>query len=140
METEGDAEHGIPPEAITLQFVRAGGPGGQHVNKTSSAVQLRVDLDRAALPAPVRARLERLVPGQITRDGELVITAQSYRSQHRNREDALTRLAALVREARRTPRRRIPTKPSEAQKRQRREAKRLQSERKRERRAPKPER
>jgi len=126
----GNGVAGIPAQAISFQFVRASGPGGQNVNKVSSAVQLRVDLDAAGLPAAVRARLERLVPGQITREGELIIAAQRLRSQLRNREDALERLAALVREARRAPKRRIATAPSLGQKRKRRDDKRAQAERK----------
>jgi len=114
---------GIPEDAVTFQFVRASGPGGQNVNKVASAVQLRVELARTRLPPQVRQRLEHLVPGQITQAGELIISAQRFRSQLRNREDAVERLAALLTRARRTPRKRVPTKPSLAAKRRRKEQK-----------------
>jgi ribosome-associated protein len=114
---------GIPEHAISMHFVRSSGPGGQNVNKVSSAVQLRVDLDQAGLPDAVRRRLEALVPGQVTRTGELVISAQRFRSQYRNREDALDRLDALVRQARRAPKQRVATRPSLTQKRKRQDQK-----------------
>ncbi|HEX7036212.1 MAG TPA: alternative ribosome rescue aminoacyl-tRNA hydrolase ArfB [Pseudomonadales bacterium] len=121
--SDTDTIAGLPADAVSLQFTRASGPGGQNVNKVETAVQLRVDLARAGLPEGVRRRLEALVPAQITRGGELIIHAQRFRSQLRNREDAIERLERLLEQARRVPKRRLPTAPSPAEKRRRREEK-----------------
>ena len=118
--------HGITldPSEIEESFVRAGGPGGQHVNTTSTAVQLRFDVRRSpSLPDDVRGRLERLAGSRLTRDGVLVLQAQGHRSQKRNREEALARLVALVRAAARPPVPRKPTRPTRASKRRRLEHK-----------------
>src|SRR5437773_3695056 len=95
------------------RFIRASGPGGQNVNKLSSAVQLRFDVRHSpSLPADVRARLERLAGNRLTRAGVLVITAQRHRTQERNRADALDRLIELIREAAVAPKPRRPTRPT----------------------------
>ena len=110
----------LDPAEIEESFVRASGPGGQHVNKTSTAVQLRFDVRHSpSLPYDVRHRLERLAGSRLTREGVLVLVAQNERSQKRNREEALARLIALVREAARPPVPRKPTKPTRASKRRR---------------------
>lgn len=110
----------IDPDEIQESFVRAAGPGGQHVNTTSTAVQLRFDVRNSpSLPHDVRQRLERLAGRRLTRDGVLVLVAQGQRSQLRNREEALARLIELIREATHKPVPRVKTKVSHAAKRRR---------------------
>ena len=110
----------IDPAEIQETFVRAAGPGGQHVNTTSTAVQLRFDVRHSpSLPDDVRQRLERLAGRRLTRDGVLVLMAQGERSQKRNREEALGRLVALIRAAARPPVPRKKTKTPKASKRRR---------------------
>lgn len=126
----------LPLSEITLVAIRASGPGGQNVNKVSSAIQLRFDILQSSLPDFYKQRLMKLRDNRINAQGVLVIKAQRYRDQERNREDALLRLQALIRGVAAIRKQRVATKPSRAARQRRLDGKRKQSERKSLRRKP----
>lgn len=114
----------IDPSEIAESFVRGSGPGGQNVNKVASAVQLRFDLENSPnIPEPMKRRVAALAGSRLTRDGVIVITANSHRDQPLNRTEALARLVMLLREGAHVPRPRIATRPTLASRRRRVEGK-----------------
>ena len=118
----------IDDDELDESFVRASGPGGQNVNKLSTAAQLRFDTRRITLPADAEARLNRLAGQRMTKDGVIVIHAQRFRTQERNRADAIDRLLELLREAMTRPTPRRPTRPTLGSKQRRLEGKKRRSD------------
>ncbi|MDR6267424.1 MULTISPECIES: alternative ribosome rescue aminoacyl-tRNA hydrolase ArfB [Rhodobacterales] len=114
---------------LTESFHRSSGPGGQHVNKVSSAVELRFEAERSPnLPPAVKSRLKRLAGRRWTKDGAVIITAESHRSQLMNRENAREKLVELIKKALEVPKRRIKTRPTLGSKRRRLEGKKQRGE------------
>ena len=125
------------PHEVSLSYARSGGPGGQHVNKTSTKVLLRWNLETTgALTEEQRERVRTKLAARLTEDGELLVTSEAYRDQSRNVDDAIRKFAAVLREALRVPRPRKATRPTRASKRRRLDAKRRRGDIKRQRRRP----
>ena len=129
----------VDESALEERYLRASGPGGQHVNKTESAVQLRLHLDRCdSLPSAVKLRLRKIAGRRLTERDEILIEASRFRSQDQNRRDARERLADLVERASRVPKKRKPTRPSKSAKARRMDSKTRRGTTKNLRKPPKP--
>ncbi len=118
----------VPEDAIEEKFLAATGPGGQNVNKVATAVQIRLDVFALRLLPEVYARLKQLAGSRWTNEGEIVITARTFRTQEANRQDARERLAEMLGRAHQRPTRRVKTKPTRAAKERRLTGKSLRSD------------
>lgn len=117
----------IDEKEIQFDFIRSSGPGGQNVNKVSTAVQLRFDVSTSQLPEEIKVRLNKLAGRSVSKAGILIIEAKRYRSQMKNRQDAIRRLVGLIQKAATPPKIRKKTKPSQAAKLCRLESKKIRS-------------
>ncbi len=120
----------IDESELLETFIQSSGPGGQNVNKVSSAVQLRFDVAHSSLPPDVRARLVRIAGNRLSKDGVLVLTGRQFRVQQRNREDVRERLIGMIREATIAPKKRKATRPTKASRERRLEGKKIRAQHK----------
>ncbi|MEO1028238.1 MAG: alternative ribosome rescue aminoacyl-tRNA hydrolase ArfB [Pseudomonadota bacterium] len=118
----------VPEEELDEQFVRASGPGGQHVNKTSSAVQLRWNIERSTVSAAIKRRFRELYGSRITLAGDVIIEAADHRSQHLNRQAARRRLGEMLEKASKPKKKRIATRPSSGAVKERLKKKKIKGE------------
>lgn len=113
----------IDESELQFEYIRSSGPGGQNVNKVATAVQLRFDVESSSLSNAVKQRLVKLAGGKMTNDGVLILEAKRFRTQEKNREDAIRRFTSLVQKSAKKPKKRIKTLPSKASRERRLKAK-----------------
>ena len=126
----------LPSKSLKFKFINASGPGGQHVNKASTAVQLAADLDELKLPYGLMTRLKLQYHSRINKQGKLIIQVDNFKSQHQNRKQATTLLLNMLNNAAKMPKRRVATSPTKSSKRKRLEKKKQRSLTKSRRKAP----